>query len=87
MQGLFTANVALLYDQGWIVDEDQDTEKNVADKKLVSYKDLMAKARATSPRRVRSRAPTPSRRRTGWAAQAITSAQLIASRTRTRRAS
>jgi hypothetical protein len=77
MQGLFTANIALLYDKGWIVDENQDTQKNVTDRKLVGYKELMTQARAylNEARQIASTNTftTPNT----WAAQAISSAQLI----------
>lgn len=77
MQGLFTANIAMLYDKGWIVDENTDTEKNVVDKKLVGYKEMMTQARKylAEARDIASKTTftTPST----WAAQSISSAQLI----------
>ena len=77
MQGLFTAKIALLYDQGWIVDEKQDTQKNVTDKKLVGYKELMTQAQAylATARQIAgtSTFTTPAT----WAGQPISSAQLI----------
>jgi hypothetical protein len=77
MQGLFTANVALLYDKGWIVDEKTDTQKNVADKKLVGYKELMTQARAhLNDARTLAGANTFTTPNT-WANQAINSALLI----------
>jgi hypothetical protein len=77
MQGLFTANVALLYDKGWIIDEKTDVPADVRDKKLVAYKDLMTKARSylAEARQIASTNTftTP----TTWAGQSITSARLI----------
>jgi hypothetical protein len=77
MQGLFTANIGLLYDKGWIVDEKTDTEKNVLDKKLVGHKELITQARAylaearTLATGVNFTTPNT------WAGQAITSARLV----------
>lgn len=77
MQGLFTANIALLYDKGWVVDEKTDTQKNVAEKKLVGYKELMAKAQGylAEVRTIAGQGTftTP----TTWAGTAITNARLI----------
>lgn len=77
LEGLFTGNIALLYDKGWIIDETIDTQTNVTEKKLVDYKTLMTKARAylAEARQIAGSGTftTP----TTWANQAITSAQLI----------
>ncbi|MSR36234.1 MAG: hypothetical protein EXR95_06250 [Gemmatimonadetes bacterium] len=77
MQGLFTANIALLYDKGWIVDEKSDTQKNVDEKKLVGYKELMTQARAYLAQARTIAAANTFTTPATWAGQAISSAQLI----------
>jgi hypothetical protein len=77
MQGLFSANIALLYDKGWIVDENQNTQQNVADKKLVGYKELMTQARAYLQEARQLASTNTFTTPNTWAAQGISSARLI----------